>query len=324
VSDLTPSYYLTHETPAGTRYAYPAPPGTDAPHTGEATWTSPDGHVEHIPPSSHGWSSPRTGWLVSDRPLASAVLRWTVAAGHGPWHKRTEPRSDDALMRSTWEVALDEPDEGARAHLTGHDDDRDCLTCDFAHALYTRVPLPREPREHVINLTGWVPLPGEVDPDPPREWAVNDKSTLAVYGRHTAHLWPGTLGGFRAAVVTILKEHPLITGDPAAKVYDFDRSGEVSVHWRVRWDLPQPRKRREGERKRKAPYTTDVAMGQHTSLVVPDELAATTKAAAISGWDAAARDWAGRFLPDVDSIMRACSSCNGRGYHLAAIKDGAS
>ena len=316
MSDLTPSYYLAHETPAGHRYAYPAPTVPDAPNTGEATWSSPDGPVEHIPPSSHGWSSPKAGWLISDRPLTSAVLRWTVAAGHGPWHKRTEPLNDDTLVLAARRTAPDEPDAASLAHLAGHDDDRDCLSCDVAHALYTRVPLPREPRGHVIDLAGWVPLPGEADPDPSREWTVNDKSPLAVYGRHTAHLWPGTLGGFRAAVVAILKEHPLITGDPVAKVYDFDSSAEVSVHWRVRWDLPRPRKRREGERKRKAPYTTDIAMGQHTSLVVPDELAAATKAAAIAEWDDAARDWAGRFLPDVGSTMRACSSCNGRGYHL--------
>ena len=49
---------------------------------------------------------------------------------------------------------------------------------------------------------------------------------------------------------------------------------------------------------------------------VPDELAATSKAAAVAGWGDAARDWAGRFLPDVEGALRACSSCNGRGYHL--------
>ena len=136
-----------------------------------------------------------------------------------------------------------------------------------------------------------------------------------MYGPHTAHLWPGALSGFRAAVVEALKAHPI----RPSNVFDHDRNGNVSVHWTVAYDLPKQRKRRDSEKGR-GPFYTTIKSNQHTEAIVPEALTAPSKTEAIEQWDSAVAEWVDRFLPPVDGPVLACSHCNGAGLHLGARK----
>jgi hypothetical protein len=330
VTELRPSYYLVHATPDGPRYAYPHP---DVPKdaawngTKDGDWTSPDGAVKYVPGPARSWENPSTGWLVADRPLSSVRLAWTASGGlSNRWRKRAEVHPDDRVIVTAWEQAPDEPTASDFEHLGNDDHDDDtCLTCAVVRRVYEPVPNPRVPREHVVDLTGWQPLPGTPDPDTNRPWTVDDPSTLAVYGRHTAHLWPGTMSGFRAAVVDALWAHPWVAAIGARRdrggfilgpVYESSsRKGEVIVSVPIPWNVPQKRARTKHDRGR-GPFYDKVAITHRVELVVPDQLAAASKAEALARWDDTVRGWTTRFLPDIDKAPAACSSCRGRGFYL--------
>lgn len=322
-TSLTPSYYLVHATPAGERYAFPRPKA-ELPRTfvdGKTEWfargsdgtESPARHVEGAGNPYSSDEQVRPNWLIADRVPVEFVARWKQDNPEkGPWVKRDAPRGDDPETVAHWEASPPLPTEAALTHRRQEGHDRDaCLTCGMFWSTYTLSKLPPVPHEQVFDVSDWAPMTGEPDPDTSRTWTVSDLSHLAVYGPHTAHLWPGVMGGFRDAVVAALKAHPARTGE----VYDHDRKGEVSVFGSVKWDRPRPRERHSGERGR-GPFFERVAVTWHHAEVVPFGLAASTKADALAGWDAAVAKWVDRFMPPVDGPITACSHCAGKGYNV--------
>lgn len=325
---LRPSYYLVHDTPAGQRYAYPLPAiPQEASWAGakEDAWSSPDGPIEYVPGPARSWEIPTTGWLIADRPLTSVALRWTEGAGlSGRWRKLAELSTTDPVIVAAWKNAPDEPTADELEHLRADHDEDGCLTCAITGRVYGRVANPRVPREHNVDLTGWRPLPGTPDPDVNRPWAVADPSVLTVYGWHTAHLWPGHMAGLRTAVFEAIVAHPLVQavgykrGGFDHTVYHWEREGKISVSVPIRWDVPQKRPREKRDRGR-GPFLAPIAMTHQAKHDVPDLLAAESKAAALAGWDASVARWVGKFLPDSDEPLTACSACRGRGFHLPGV-----
>lgn len=326
---LLPDYYLVHTTPEGPRYAYPVPPvPQEAAWAGaksEAWGTDDTAAVTHrIERSRAGYSTAATfEWIVSDRPLDRLVLRWTSSGGMSTeWRKVAELSTTDSVIVRAWEAAPDAPTVDDRAHLAlGSDHDEDnCLTCAVIFRVYERVPLPRINHERVHDLSAWRPLPGTPDPAPGRPWTVADPSVLKVYGRHTGHLWPGYMSGFRQAVVEELYRHPLVAainpprGGFDHTVYHSEREGKVSVNIPIRWNVPQSRAKQKGDRGR-GPFVTVQATTHRVELAVPDNLRASDKATALTSWDDVVGTWVAKFLPDVESLQ-ACSSCSGRGFHM--------
>lgn len=306
---LLPRYYLVHATPAGDRYVYPPPELEGYPKCWdppEVAWTSPDGIVRDA-----------GGWLVSDTMLGDVCASWLPPREPGERRKTTTPPGDP-YSRQAWEAALDVPPAEEVEHF-GHHDSEGCVRCNVFRAVYDRewVQPPAETR--VVSFTGWMPLPGEQDPDPGTAWHVDDTSAVAVYGRHTAHLWPGSIPGFRAAVYERLKADPRVDYVFDAKNHSSSQPpGTLQTTVRVPWETPRTElKHRYGQRGQKLrgtrPVPVPVAHSARTTLFVPAELAAASKREALERWDQAVSEFVERLVP-VDVV--ACDRCDGHGHLL--------
>jgi hypothetical protein len=309
---ITP-YYLLHRTPQGDRYAYPHPGDEpvhrDLPWSGvEWVGTNLDGDRVEVEIVQHAESHRRLPpWVIADEPLAAVVAEWSRRGEPGPWVKVDE--RPDGMAGTLWDGMSVAPSDEVLAHL-GHYDD-DCPDYALARQVYRREPGEPVPQYREFDLSHLVEFEAPLDPDPSRTWTVADPSALAVYGPAVAHTLPGSLPGFRDAVVAALKAHPLLKG---ADVYDHDRAGKVSVFFRVPWEVPLRRARRDGDRGR-GPFYDRIARTVHVEHVVPVNLGAPSKARAIETWDATVAGWVERFVPDVDALA-ACTHCGGKGFHL--------
>lgn len=298
----------------GRRLAYPAPalagyPGRGWPSSRPAVLWSDEGNAG---------VAVADGWLVATEELRRVVASWQPDDVPGPWVKRPDEPADPWNV-SLWADSPDVPSVEALAHLDECDDEG-CLRCNMFRVVYTRrrVQPPREFRD--FDFTGWTALRGELDDQPAVEWVVDDPSVLAVFGRHTAHLWPGRIPGLREEVVRRLKadgraeyvfDHP----HTASKL----RPGEVEVTTRILWESPRTVLRdRYGARgqklhgKERVPQP--IAHSYRSTRRVPDGLSGDCKRRAVEQWEPVIEQWVGLFIP-VDVV--ACNRCDGHGHLLA-------
>lgn len=317
-SDLIPTYYLTHETPAGTRYAYPRPArpqgmGTYPGASGE--WMSPDAETVIVPIREGSYRSER-GWIVADAPLRTLVLPWRERLPAGDWTKRpTAP--DDPVAATAWQDWPDYPSDDLLGHVEQADDYSHCTTCSTFRAVYGREERWAD-HQYEVDTTSWLPLPGAADPSPETAWVVADTSHTALYGSHTDHLWPGEIPGFREAVNKAL-EADRRTQYVWTHAGSDRPSGSTEVVVPILWEVPKvERRRREGVTGRKLRGTEEVrrpiAADHRIHRIVPKGLTGRTKAEALAGWDAAVAAEVDAFMPPG---MRACNNCDGHGFVFA-------
>jgi hypothetical protein len=347
---LTPTYAIAHRTPTGDRYLVPitnahrAGPGRRGdyvPGPLQVVGVDVDGNevdVQHIPGrETRAYSGEHLpGYLLSAVMLAAFIVRWTIPGGLGEWRKRSAlAEGADAMVRAAWENALEVPDAGTLAHLETCEHIDSCLGCLIAARVYAREKLPNVPREQRVELAGLELLPGDLDPNPDIEWVVDDPTLLHVYGRHTAHLWPGTVGGVRRAVVDALNAHPMcapyvrptsdrerysILGGLPAYLSDHGRREDaVELNVPIPWDVPRQTTRApHGRERKRQPVTERIAMHYRRTIVTPDRLRAANKAAALARLPEYVAEVVANALPDAAGVA-GCTSCGGKGFHTQPL-----
>lgn len=314
VDRLLPRYYLVHDTPEGQRFAYPVPALEGYPQyhfpdeTHVVEWSTPEG----VPVAQSGT------WLIAGEPVGVVIATWLPSRRPAGYRKRTEaPRSSVALP--VWGVALEVPGDELLAHVGSCSGSDECLQCLVFQEVYEREWVQPDREIRSTSFEGWVPLPGELDPDPDREWLLGDQSMTAVYGAYTAHLWPGSLPNFRDAVYARLKADPRVEYVFDAKNHPSSQPrGTLQTTVPIRWETPRTEMvTRTGTRGQKLrgqrPVPRPVAHKVSTTLVVPADLRAGSKAEALDRWDQEVEEWVERFVP-VDVV--ACDRCDGHGHLL--------
>lgn len=314
---LTPKYYLSHETPVGVRYAYPRALVEIAKKTRSWPQTEPTFTVTEPAGATIELTK---GWLLSDAPLVELRSERPGPNQSDGYIKRAEGAVGGVVssdLRKAFEAASERPSVEQLAHYAEHDASHACWECLVVEAIYQQHWVAGEPVVTTERLDGWVPLPGGPDPDPGRTWRVADASLLAIYGAHTAHLWPGYLDGLREEVGARLKEHPLTD-----TFYDFhgNRGGGghhgFSLTFDIPWETPRTKTQMFAPRgrRKKVPFTEAVwAMRPSVQLDVPFGAPGATKAEAIAGFEDAVTAQVRRFLPFGDA-PRACDHCEGTGW----------
>lgn len=317
---VTPSYYLVHPTPVGQRYAYPRSLIPLAVVDRYASWppTTPES-LTVSEPAGTGLTAGKH-WLITDAPIVELRREQAAPRVLDGWMKRDQPSMDGPVspdMKNAFDAAPQRPGDAEVAHFAEHDAAHACWVCAVFAATYGHHFIAGEPVITSERLDGWLPLSAEMDPDPDQQWAVDDPSLLAIYGAHTAHLWPGSLPGLRKAIAERLKTHPMVSN-----FYDWHESGfqgfrGFSITVRVPWETHRRETKNEkhpGYPRRKArPVTRDVwAMTVDVKLAVSAGLHAPTKAAALDGFDASVERVLARFFP-FGLNPRACDHCGGTG-----------
>lgn len=312
MTELLPSYYLAHYTPEGRRFAYPRP-------TLEGygnQWSTPA--VSWDTPDDPGISVAEVGsWLVADTPLRVVTATWSPARRASGWRKRRDGPAD-LFVRPAWMAAPDPPTDDNVEHWKTHESE-DCLRCQVFLAVNERDYVQPPPEVRTVDFTEWVPLPGEPDPAPDRSWVLHDGSAVAVYGAHTAHLWPGYLPGFRDRVYELLQADPRVEYVFDSKNHRDQPHGSLQTTVRIKWEAPKSELRSRtgvGGRKLRGKVTVPqpVAHSARTTRVVPSGLAGASKADAITAWDTEIARYIGLLVP-VDVV--ACLRCDGHGHLLA-------
>lgn len=318
-SVVVPRYYLVHDTPAGARFAYPVPVLEGFPNrswSGDpewVSWTSTVAEIEQV-----------GKWLIATGPLGEVTASWLPAKMLGTWRKTENPPADP-YSRPAWDAAPGLPTDDELDHFQEHDSDEGCIRCQVFRVIYERPRVQPPPVQLTVDFSGLVPLSGEPDPDPGREWVLHDQSMAAVYGQHTAHLWPGQLPGFRDAVYERLKADPRV-----AYVFDAQHHprtqppGTLETTVPIRWETPRTEMvTRIGVRgqvlRGKQPVPRPVAYSARTTLRVPRDLRAASKAEALDQWDDMVAEYVDRLVP-VDVV--ACDRCDGHGHLLARDVEG--
>lgn len=318
---LLPRYYLRHETPTGLRLAYPVPDLEGYPRSyypkelPVVEWSTP----EEIPIVRSG------SWLIAPEPLTLVTATWLPHPTVGPYVK-TETPPTDPMEHAAWAAAPNEPDPKKVTAVESCGCDDDCSRCTVFRMVYVRSWQQPPPVEQVIDFASYQPLPGDIDPDPGRDWVVDDNSLLAVYGEHTAHLWPGQLPGFRERIYELLK------GDPRVRhVFDSERHrdqprGSLQTTVEIPWEKPRTALRsrygRSGRKLQgKEQVPQPIAHTATTAIRVPSGLRAPHKAAAIYKWDLATADYLAALIP-VDVVT--CDRCDGHGHLLRVAAEGMS
>lgn len=311
MSDLIPNYYLVHDTPTGRRYAYPRARLTLA-SVKRPTYGTDTGSVEVSEPS--GVDHTLTGdWLVTDQPVTE--LRSTRAGARVPdgWGKRDHVSTEGPVspdLRAAFDHAPDRPDPADVEHYAEHDAAHACWQCLLFAATYTARSVPGDPIVETERLDGWQPLAGDPDPDPDRPWTVRDPSVLAVYGGHTAHLWPGHLGGLREPVIDRLRALPYVS------VQVWNHQTKVDVDIKVPWEAHRTKTEMHkpyGKRK-SVPRTVPVyAMTNRVSVEIPDRIASQSKATAIAAFDEVVTREVAKIVPFGEN-PHGCDHCGGMGW----------
>jgi hypothetical protein len=323
-----PRYYLAHETPEGPRYAYPIKgiglfnrehrPNLDDLLAGVGSTGKPVISVAQ-PEGAH--LAARGSWLISDAPLVSLTRALPGRSVRAGWVKRDAIVEESPVapeLTAAFEAATSYPEPEFVAHYDEHQAPHACWRCRVFGVVYRQNFKPGPDMVEIEGFAGWAPLSGEPDLYPDLEWTVRDSSLLAIYGAHTAHLWPGELTGLRTEVGKRLKAHPSVD-----KFYDWHghRSADrhqyfgFSIDVVVPWETPKTKTTYEvPPRKRKAvPVTRPVyAMRVPVQLDVPLGVFAASKAEAVAGFDAAVDAQVARFFPYGNRPV-ACEHCHGTG-----------
>lgn len=311
MSAVTPSYYLVHDTPVGARYAYPLTLVSLAKRSySSAPWEV--GGTTIAEPSSTSFEV-RGDWLVADAPIV-----WLRRESPGPlvrdgWKKTAALDSQGPVspdLAAAFASLPEQPTPQDVAHFVEHDAAHACWQCRVFSAAYEARYVSSDPVVETQSFDGWLPLPGDIDPAPSRTWQVDDTSLLSIYGRHTAHLWPGVLLGLREPVIERLKAHPLVS-----TVIDSISKG-ATLWVRIPWETPKSRVthvKPYGKRKTVAKTVPVYAMETRLEMQFPDGISATTKASAVDSFDAAVDRQVERVLPFGEDPA-ACDHCEGLGW----------
>lgn len=316
---VVPTYYLVHETPVGTRYAYPLAGVNLVEHRYQrGSWAA-----ESLTVTDPATALVQTvgDWLISDMPLVELRRERPGHRVEDGLEKRDAPSVEGPVspdLLAAFEAAPDRPSSADAEHYAEHEAAHACWQCRVYSVTYRTRYVPGEPIVDTQRFDDWRPLPGDVDPDPARPWTVRDSSTLAVYGAHTAHLWPGHLGGLRAAVAEQLQAHRYVVdfhdwhGNSSRDYRGF------SITVRVPWETHRRKTTVEKDPRyprRKAREVTrdDWAISAREMHEVPAGVFGLTKADAIAAFDAAVEREVRRFLP-FGMNPRACNHCDGMGW----------
>jgi hypothetical protein len=318
MTELLPRYYLAHDTPAGPRYAYPTPKLPELKQFGYS-WR---GDVEWVPTPD---AAIEVGdkWIISDTMLQVVTATWRPTPARGDWTKRPEPPEGE-IERKFWELSMVTPLAEDVEHYGGYGCDYDsCLRCRTLRVVYYRPEIEQPLERRPFDLSTWLPLPGELEPDQESTWVVDDDSLTAIYGTHTAHLWPGRLMGLRDAVYHTLKGDPRVSHVWTSAAGQVPR-GHLEVVVPIAWEAPRTAlvdrygvRGRKLRGKERVPRT--IAHSEHTTLLVPEGLHAATKNQALDAWADAIDAWVDRFIPGPRVV--ACDACDGHGYKIDNRED---
>lgn len=321
-----PRYYLTRDTPDGVLLLYPLdaiegaeperysrPADTDGPHSRKG-WA-----FEVTVPDAVTWTFTKH-YLVADAPIG--ILRRTrpgprqadgMIKRDEPYSITDEPVSPD--LRAAYDESPERPTQADVGHYAEHDAAHVCWRCRVYVATYRQHYVPGPEVVEVQQFDGWRALPGGEAPESgDRTWTVTEPGYLTLYGRHTAHLWPGALSGLRDAVVEALRAHPHVT---EVNVWSH-KQNEVSVRIQVGFEPPRSRTRQVKETPRsrtrmRTVHETVYGIDKSVRDVrVPDLLAADCKADALARWDATVAEQVARFVPH-EPNSAVCGTCEGLG-----------
>ena len=294
-----PRYFIHHATPAGDSYVYPVPALDLAWHGVDADGRRQEVDVVSVKPVSYAAAAPR--YVVAPVALREIVASWDGPPTRGPWRlRKRRPSSDSSAAAILWDTAHATPTPEILAELEDEDD------TPWA-SVYEQELIPGPPQAEHHDVSDFLPLPGHPDPDPDVEWTVSDPTLVAIYGEHTAHLWPGSLGGVRDRVVEALRASEL------KPTVHHHAPPKVSVYFSIPWDIPMRRAKVSGDRGR-GPFFSTVALTIHEEHAVPERLAAKSKVMALGAIDFVVEAQVSRFLPT--SSVSAGSACAGKGFHL--------
>jgi hypothetical protein len=215
-------------------------------------------------------------------------------------------------------AAPDIPTDDNVEHWGTHESE-DCLRCQVFLAVNERAYTQPPAVNATVDFTAWVPLPGTPDPNPDRLWVLDDTSAIAVYGAHTAHLWPGYLPGLRDRVYSLLQADPRVEYVFDSRNHRDQPHGSLQTTVPIKWETPKTSIRsRTGTRGQKlrgrVEIPAPIAHSARTTVVVPDGVRAATKADAVAAWDSVVARYVGLLVP-VDVV--ACNHCDGHGHLLA-------
>jgi hypothetical protein len=298
------------------------------PYGGGLEWTAETLLPEDSPSGAPRFTGgvARDGWLLSDFRADAIVMSWNGPSTRGPWRKRAE-RPEDAFAGAMWDSAPDEPGDELRWRMDSSDWDEDGEAV-VGHRVYVRELIPGARRTHRFDVSDWRPLETTqglaLDQADRNRWTVDDPSLLAIYGRHTAHLWPGTLSGLRDAVADALEAHPQVRNSPGGgQVFRRpSRDGELAVSFTWFYDGLRDRTtatlgRRKGAHKDGGMWVkterSQVGQSRHISRKVPDRVAGTSLRDALDRWDDTVARYRREFLPDEDEVL-GCSACGAQGW----------
>jgi hypothetical protein len=314
VSAVIPQWCLRTETPVGTRWYYPRPVVTDKPaYYQDLTWTGQpnDAAVEVL---EFG-----PGVLVSTSPLTEATATWTTA------RTPIEYRQVETLPEDLTALAPQYPDTMTPAEWDRRcscDNEASCLWCAVRWRLYNRVMSEPAQAHQRFDMSEFVELPGDPDPEPSLTWELTESPLTAFYGRLVAHLFPGLLlVPFDRVVSTVEAEVAKLdlrgTGMRGEAIYAFRGERKITSHVLVPWDEPVPYRRMPGRSQKardenaKRARASTIAMTFSAEVVVPKFIRAASKAEAVAALQVLVDDCLARLIPP---HTVGCSHCHGLGF----------
>lgn len=309
MSDLRPRYYLRHDTPAGVRFAYPVS-GVGGMQK-EGGWPAPEPWT-----FSGGKFERARNWVISAEPLVELTRTRPGKRERDGWEKRDTLLSDGPVspeMTALFNAAPKRPADQVIAHYAEHEAEHACWTCREFLSTYAPRYVQGPDVVEVQRFDDWQPLDAQLDEHPDRRWTMADESLAAIYGSHTAHLWPGYLTGLQVAVVAALEAHPLV-----GKVYHWThKRGEIDARVDIPFEPARTKTSYEKDpfrpRRKAQPVTRKVwAISESVELMVPDEVRGASKAEALANWDTAVAYQVARFVPDHERAA-VCGACSGHG-----------
>lgn len=175
---------------------------------------------------------------------------------------------------------------------TDDDDDNDTPE----HSLYARITEP-QPDQDTVFEGPWLVTDGSPAPQDGRSWSARLPYELQHHSE-LLHLYPGTMGGFREALVLRLNQIPMVTAYNQA---------EFSVYAKVRYEPPTFTWTGKGRAKRQV----ESRLMRHETWSPPREVPGVNRAAAAVRWDQLMTQYL-QAATDMATV-RPCSACHETG-----------
>lgn len=287
-TDLTPVWYATEETPAGTRWIYPAP--SMQPSATPSTFASAGGAVEI-----------RHGYLIADHQVQAVTWQGRGTTKITGWTlKDPTAQSERFPLHVT-------PGEWTSRCTNGPDDaDCSCMWCGSKWSVYEsqREDVPGE--TYTVDFSKAVHLPGAgIDQHPGYTWH-GGYGSRELFGPFD-HTRPGVLMNVRALLKAAIEQLPNVS-----KVYDLtDFSVYVDMPWDEPWTEHRPRTNSSGKKLKGTREVTVAKIEKRYEISVPPSIHANSKAEAVAKFEALRDEWLDYFR---SAQVKACSSCKGYGY----------